>query len=313
MAAATRGGAKPSSTAAAKAHVHGHLGEDFTERPLVGRHGEADCHPPGRHVGEPVVGVRGFSVPADARGVQARRDGLGARVVRAGQHHPADPQAERGERGLDVRQARVVVQVVGLDVGDDREVGRQQQERPVALVRLGHEVQAGSVLRAEPGLGEDPADDVAGVGSALAQHRGEHGGGGGLAVRPGDRDHPAADHDRGERGRPVHHPHPAPGRLGQFRVVRADGAGHHQRVAGADVHAGTELAQLAEQRGIPRVAAGHADAAGQHDARDAGHAGPADAGEVHPAEPGRGHRLSRHHLVSEHEVPEHLPWFRSGR
>ena len=109
-------------------HVHGHLGKDFAERPALSRHGKADRHPPGGHVGEPVVGVRGFSVPADARGVQARRDGLGARVVRAGQHHPADPQAERGERGLDVCQAAVVVQVVGLDVGDDREVGRQQQE-----------------------------------------------------------------------------------------------------------------------------------------------------------------------------------------
>ena len=215
-------------------HVHRHLGEDLTERAAVSRHGEADRHPPGRHVDEPVVGVRGLAVPADARGIQARRDGLRARVVRAGQHHAGDPPAERGERRLDVRQARVVVQVVGLDVGDDRDVGREQQERPVALVRLGDEVQAGAVLRAEPGLGEDPADDVARVGAAFAQHRGEHGGGGGLAVRPRDRDHPPAGHDRGQRRRPVQHPHPAPGRLGQFRVVRPDGAGHHQRVAGAE-------------------------------------------------------------------------------
>jgi hypothetical protein len=109
-------------------HVHGHLGKYLTERSAVGRHGEADRHPPGRHVGEPVVRVPGLPVPAHTRGIQARRDSLGARVVCAGQNHAADSQAERGERGLDVRQARVVVQVVGLDVGNDREVGRQQQE-----------------------------------------------------------------------------------------------------------------------------------------------------------------------------------------
>ena len=67
-----------------------------------------------------------------------------------------------------------------------------------------------------------------------------------------------------------------------------------------DVHAGAELAQLAEQRGIPRIAAGYADAAGQHDARDPGHARAADAGEVHPAEPGRGHRISGREQVTEH-------------
>jgi hypothetical protein len=121
-------------------------------------------------------------------------------------------------------------------------------------------------------------------------------------VRPGDRNYPAAGHHRGERRGPVHDPHAAPGRLGQFRVVRPDSARHHQRVAGAEVaevpggvpdpHARTELAQFAEQRGIPGIAAGHADAAGQHDARDPGHARPADAGEVHPAEPGGRHRLS---------------------
>ena len=295
-------------------HVHRQLGEDLTERTSVSRHREADRHPPGRHAGEPVVGVRGYSVPADACGIKARRDGLGARIVRAGQHHSADSPGERGERRLDVRQALVVVQMVGFDVGDERDVGRQQQERPVALVRLGHEVRAGSILRAEPGLGEDPADDVAGVGPALAEHRGEHRGGGGLAVRPGHRDHPQAGHDRGERGGPVHHPHPAPGRLGQFRVVRADGARHHQRVAGPeaaevagcvpDVHARAELAQLAEQRRIPRVAARHGDAPGQHDARDSGHARPADAGEVHPAEPGRGHWVSWSNQVLEHENPQ---------
>jgi hypothetical protein len=295
-------------------HPHGQLGQDLPERAVARGYREADRHPAGTDAADPVVGMHGLAVASQAIVRKAGRHGFRAGIVGAGHDQPGRAAAEGGERGLDIGQAGVVVQVVGLHVGDHREVRREQQERPVALVGLGDEIQAGAVLSAKTGLAEHAADHVAGIGAALAEHGGEHRGRGGLAVGPGHRDHPPARHHRGERGRPVNHPHPAPRGFGQLRVVRADRAGHHERVAGAeltqvargvpDVDRGTGRPKLVKDRRGPGVAAGHADAAGQHDPRDARHARPADAGEVHPPQCGGGHRVSRRQqLIDRHGSP----------
>ena len=45
-----------------------------------------------------------------------------------------------GKGGLDFLDTRVVVEMVGLDIGHDDHVGVQEQERAVGLIRLGDKV-----------------------------------------------------------------------------------------------------------------------------------------------------------------------------
>ena len=56
--------------------------------------------------------------------------------------------AERRERVLERLVAAVVVEVLGVDVGDHRDHGREAQERAVALVGLGDEQRARAEARA---------------------------------------------------------------------------------------------------------------------------------------------------------------------
>ena len=118
----------------------------------------------------------------------------------------------------------------------------------------------------------------------------------------GDRDDPAAEHQRGKRARPVQHPDAAPPGLGQLRVAGPDRARHDKRVrvtevagAVADVHPGTERAEFGQHGGSGGVAAGDGDPAGQHDPGNPGHPGAADAGEVHPPEILKRHRFGGRH------------------
>ena len=104
----------------------------------------------------------------------------------------------------------VVVEVVGLDVRDDRAVRRVDEEGAVALVGLGDEDAARAVVGVRAGLVELPADRERRVGGAVLQRDGQQRGRGGLAVRPGDGDDLPALHHRLERGRSRQQPQPEP-------------------------------------------------------------------------------------------------------
>ena len=104
-----------------------------------------------------------------------------------------------------------------------------------------------------------------GVGAAGPQDRGEHGGGGGLAVRARHRDAPLAEHHRGQRGRPVQHPQAA---LRGPRRARGCPAGSRWRPPGCPRRRGwprrarrapraPRRGQLVEHGHGGRVAAGH--------------------------------------------------------
>ena len=86
----------------------------------------------------------------------------------------------------------VVVEVVGLDVGDDRAEGRQQQEGAVALVGLGDEDVAAAGVGVAARLGQVAADGERRMQPGVLQRHREHRRGGRLAVGAGDGDAPAA-------------------------------------------------------------------------------------------------------------------------
>ncbi|EXI76168.1 MAG: hypothetical protein AW07_00682 [Candidatus Accumulibacter sp. SK-11] len=112
--------------------------------------------------------------------------------------------------------------VVAVDIGDDRQHRRQQEERGVGLVGLGDE----KVTRAEPGIGagsvETAANDEGRVHAAFGENRGHQTGGGGLAMGSGDSDSMLQPHQLGEHLRPWHNRHLAGAGSDDLRVVGPD-------------------------------------------------------------------------------------------
>ena len=201
-----------------------------------------------------------------------------------------DAARELLEGPVDLRKVGVVIEVVGLDVRDDRGERRQQQERLVALVGLGHEQVAAAVVRVGTRLVEIGADRERGILAAVLEGAGEHRGGGRLPVRTGHRNPSASGHDGGKRGCTRQDPQPAPTRLDQLGVGVLDGGGHHYGVGRAQVgrvmterDPRTENAQRGQHPGLLGVAAGDLRPAREHDAGNARHATAAYADEVHDA------------------------------
>jgi hypothetical protein len=91
-------------------------------------------------------------------------------------------------KAADRRLVAVVVEVVGLDVGDDRGVRAVGQERAVALVGLDDEQVAAAVVGVAGRLVEVAADGERRVDAAVLRRDGEHRGRRGLAVGAGDGD-----------------------------------------------------------------------------------------------------------------------------
>ena len=177
-----------------------------------------------------------------------------------------------------------MVEVVGLDVGDDARLGWQGEERAVALVGLGDEDVAGAEVGVAAGLVELAADRERRVGAAVLQRDGEHRGGRGLAVRARDGDAAVARHDGGERLGAAHHAHAAlagrdPLGVVSGMAVETMTVSTPATMLGVVADAGVDAdgPQRREPARVLGVAAGHRDAAGDQDAGDAGHAGAADA------------------------------------
>ena len=236
---------------------------------------EARARPGERRPADPDVGVRGLAErddlghpagPVEGPAADGRGELDGARVVGA-DHEDGDVVAPW--RTLEPVRVRLrgppVAEVVGVDVGDDGDLGRVLQERPVALVRLDDHHVTGAEVTAALGAGERAADDVGGVEPGAEQGADDHRRRRGLAVRARDRDPAAAEHQRPQRGAAVQHPQaPAPG-LGELGVVLADGGGDDDglRVAqllGAvpHVHVGAAGGQPTQVGGVGAVAAADA-------------------------------------------------------
>ncbi len=188
---------------------------------------------------------------------------------------------------MDLVDAAVVVQVVGLDVGHHGDLGREHQEGAVALVGLHRDDLADTGVGAQSGGDQLPADHVTGVDAQVLEDHGDHGGRGGLAVGSGDRDALTAQQE-GPQGRGSgQDPQTPPARLGQLGVVLADRGGDHQGLGGVEVlgrvaHVDPRAhpLQVAQGVAVPGVAAGDLHTGLQQHTGDTGHAGPAQADEV---------------------------------
>jgi len=167
-------------------------------------------------------------------------------------------------------------------------------EAAVGFVGLGDEDLPGAVQRVGAGRVQVAADRVRRLAAQRGEGDREHGGRGGLAVRPGDGDRPQPVHQRGERVGAVHDGHAQLGGAHQLGVVRADrggdddGAGVVREVAGGvpDVDGRAERPQRLRRLRLLGVAPGDLGTALGEDLGDPGHPGPADPDEVRTFEGG---------------------------
>ncbi len=256
-------------------------------------HLERGAHAVRHHALGPHAGLRAEPVGDDAAVRHAGDHLLHRRVVDA-QHGEAverDVADELVVAGGHRLGAAPVVQVLGVHVGDHGDGGGQAQEAAVALVGLHHH----PVALAQPGVGavgvDDAAVDHGRVHVRGLQHGGDHGGGGGLAVRAADGDGPAQAHQLGQHLGPAHHGD-QPGAGGHdLRVVAADRGGGDDDLRRAEVGGvvpdrdrDAALAQAADVGAVGDVAALHGVAEVVQHLRDAGHADAADADEVDGAD-----------------------------
>src|SRR5215470_7975106 len=261
---------------------------DLTEEPLALIDLEAAGHARELNPARDEVGARLEPVRDDPL-LDARDQELDVRLIQA-QHGRAVERHlvhERDERVADRVEARVVVEVLGVDRRDDRDRRRQLQEGAVGLVGLGHE----ELALPEPRVGAEArhpaAHDDRGIEPSLGQDRADHRRGRGLAVGARHRDAVLEAHQLGEHLGPRDRRNLAlAGRL-DLDVVARHGRGVDDDVRALDVtglmadeHLRAELREPLDRVRTLLVGAGHAVAEIQEDLGDAGHPDAADPDEM---------------------------------
>ena len=163
-----------------------------------------------------------------------RDDALNAHIVA-----PADDglrQArELQKRRFDVVYILVAVQMVLVDVEDDRHGGVEVQKTAVVLAGLEDEL-IPAAPRGAAQIVQFPADVYARVAPGGQKHLRQHRGGGGLAVRAADGDGAlAALHQLPNEVAALHLRYAQPRGLGALGVVRGDGGGVDDQLRAAHV------------------------------------------------------------------------------
>ncbi len=272
--------------------------------------GEAHARPFLHHVLGAHVGLRAHAVAHHvARGPGGQRGHF--RVVDAQHRQAVERQAlqELGERRLHAGEVvAVVLQMIGINVGDDRHQRVQAQEAAIAFVGLGHQPLATTQLGVGAGGQQLATNHERRVQAAFAQYRSGEAGGGGLAMRTGHGDAAAEAHQLGQHRRTRHDRNALAARFHQFRVVFADGTGDHHAVGAQHVGRGvaahdarTQAGQAAGRHVVGVVRAGHFIAQRQHHFGDTAHAGAADADEMHARE--RAHQVVGVVQAADHARP----------
>ena len=127
---------------------------------------------------------------------------IGAHHREAVERHVLDESAERLLHRLEGLE---MIEMLGIDIGDDGDVGRKLQEGAVGLVGLDHHPVAG----AEPRIGavgvDDAAVDHGRIEAAGVEQRGDERGRRGLAVGAGDGDAALEPHQLGQHLGAAHH------------------------------------------------------------------------------------------------------------
>ena len=238
---------------------------------------------------------------------------IGAHHRKAVEGYVLDEAAECVLHGLECAE---VVEMLGVDVGDDGDVGGQLEKRAVRFVRLDHHPVAG----AEPRIGavgiDDAAVDHGGVEAAGVEQRGNERGRRRLSVRSGDSDAAFQPHEFREHFGAPHDRQALGARGDKLGIVALDRGGNDHHVGAVDIFSLVPdrdfhalVAQSLDVGAIGDVGTGHAVAEIGQDFGNAAHANAADADEVHRPDVARQFHVNRpQHLASGAPNPA-LPGF----
>ena len=192
-------------------------------------------HVAGGACGDPQVGLRAGAV-GDHAAIDARQNLLDVFVVQAQDRRAIERNRfdELDERPADLFEIRVVIQMLAVDVGDDRQNRRELQERSVALVAFDHQVIACAHARVRAAQHcRAPAHHHGGIETRVDQNGRHHRGGGGFAVAAGDGDAEFQAHQLGQQLAARDHGKPEAARFDDFRIVGPHrGADDHRLRAG---------------------------------------------------------------------------------
>ena len=238
---------------------------------------------------QPDVGLRILAVGDDAPVLDAADQFLHGRMVETHDREAVERNVfdEGEERVLDRVESLEMVEVLGVDVGDDRDVRRQLQEGAVAFVGFDHHPVAAAAPRIRAIGVDDAAVDDGRIEAGGVEQRRHQRSCGRLAVRAGDRDALLEAHQLGEHFRPPHYRYAFLARSYELRVVALDRGrdddhgGFADVLSGmADMHLRAVLAKALHIGVVAGVRALHAIAERDQHFGDAGHADAADADEV---------------------------------
>ena len=248
---------------------------------------------PDHHIVGAQVRQRGEAVGHDPPVADSADDVLHLRMVDA--HHRETVEGhvldELAVGLLDLLEPAVMLEMLGIDVGDDRDRPVEPKEAAVAFVGLDHH----PVALAEPGVRSVAVDDAAvddgRVEPARVEHRGDHRRRRRLPVRSGDRDRLLHAHQLGEHFGALDDRQAPLDRRFDLGIAAADGGGDDDdgRVAEilgflADHDRDAELAQALDDIAFRDVRALHLVAELVHHLGDARHADAADPDEVDRAD-----------------------------
>ena len=142
------------------------------------------------------IGLRGEAVGDDPAIRHARNHRLDLGMIDAERCKAIERYVldKAVERRLHAVEGAEMVEMLRIDIGDDRDRGGELDEGPVAFVRLDHH----PIARAEARVGAIGVDDTAidhrRVVARAFENGGDEGGGGRLAMSAGDRDRPFQPH-----------------------------------------------------------------------------------------------------------------------
>ena len=281
---------------------------------------EIEACAPGLAVNEvrrpPLVGLA--HAVGDGLHLHARKRGQNARIVAVAHAHAIFRQEreEAVKRVADVVQVLVEIEVILLDVGDDRDGGVELQEARVELACLHDERLMAAHARAAADVIELAADVHRGIEPGVQKRLRDHRGGGRLAVRAADVDGVRVALHQLAQQRGALHLRDAQARgFGALGVLRADGGGVDDQVravnvfgAVTDVHGDALVLEHLCRIGSGGVGAGDGDAGLLQHAGQAAHGAAADADHVRALAfviPDMRHNC----LLRAQHTPRRNPWF----
>ena len=121
---------------------------------------------------------------------RAREQCSQKRIVQTGRSRSIERHAiHKIEKGpLHILHIAIAIHVLAVQIGHDRENGRQLQKRAIAFVRLGDQIFGAAQSRARSHRLHPATYNYGRVKSTGGQHGRNHGGGGGFAMHPRDSD-----------------------------------------------------------------------------------------------------------------------------